>query len=465
MDYISTRGAAPVLNFEDTLLAGLASDGGLYVPKAWPSLDPAQLAAFENQSYQDVATQVIAPFVGDCITTSELSAIIDQAYRSFNHPAIAPLHHLHDHHYVLELFHGPTLAFKDVAMQLLALLMDRALTRKNRRATIVGATSGDTGGAAIEAFRGAEASDIFILYPRGRVSDVQRRQMTTPDEANVFAIAVDGTFDDCQALVKDMFNDAAFRNRVCLAGVNSINWVRVMAQTVYYFTAVAALHDAAQPVSFSVPTGNFGDIFAGYVAKQMGLPIHRLMIATNVNDILARTLDTGAYTMGEVVATSSPSMDIQISSNFERLLFDATERNAEMVCAYMAALKSDQSFKVTDHQLSFIRKFFAAHKVDQEQTAALIRQVYYDYGYLIDPHTAIGYGAALALEATGPIITLATAHPAKFPDAVHAVTEHYPAPPAVVAAMLERPERELSVPNKLSDVQDFITAHSRVTAA
>ncbi len=468
MEYISTRGTAPVLNFEDTLLAGLAGDGGLYVPTNWPTLPAAQIAEFAGQSYAEVATQVITPFIGDCLSTAELASIIGTAYQCFDDAAVAPLHHLHDQHYLLELFHGPTLAFKDVAMQLLALLMDRALTRRDRRATIVGATSGDTGGAAIEAFRGSEASDIFILYPKGRVSDVQRRQMTTPDEKNVYAVAIDGTFDDCQALVKDMFNDAAFRERVALAGVNSINWVRVMAQTVYYFTAAMHFKVDQQPVSFSVPTGNFGDIFAGYVAQQMGLPLNRLMIATNVNDILARTLATGAYTMGDVVATSSPSMDIQVSSNFERLLFDAAQRDPKAVLNYMHALKTEHSFTLDAPHLEFIRARFGAHRVDQNETQALIAKTYADHGYLLDPHTAVGYGAALALAATDPmaahpIITLATAHPAKFPDAVCAATGITPQPPTKVADMLDRPEREQFLPNKLTDVQAFIEAHSRVT--
>lgn len=464
MEYISTRGAAPVLDFEDTLLAGLARDGGLYVPQNWPSLPTEQIKAFAGQSYADIATQVIKPFTGDCVSEAELSEITHRAYGGFNHPQIAPLHHLHDQHYLLELFHGPTLAFKDIAMQLLAVLMDRALARRNQRATIVGATSGDTGGAAIEAFRGADAADIFILYPKGRVSDVQRKQMTTPDEPNVHAIAIDGTFDDCQALVKDMFNHAAFRDRVNLAGVNSINWVRVMAQTVYYFTSAVALGGPETKISFSVPTGNFGDIFAGYVAKQMGLPIDRLMIATNVNDILARTLATGAYTMGDVVATSSPSMDIQISSNFERLLFDAADRDPAVVCTYMAALKSDHSFIIAPDQLHKIRALFDAHRVDQAHTSDLMQQVFARYAYLLDPHTAVGYGAAQALNGDTPVVTLATAHPAKFPDAVVKATGIYPEPPALVAEALKRPEREIAVANDLTQLEEFIAAHSRVSA-
>src|SRR3954447_15609322 len=326
--YVSTRGEAPVLGFSDALLAGLARDGGLYVPEAWPQLDAPTIEAFAGQPYHAVAQGVISPFVGDDLEPTTFASMVEAAYASFSHPAVAPLVQIGDNLFVQELFHGPTLAFKDVAMQLLGRLMDHVLKARGRRATIVGATSGDTGSAAIDAFRGLDQVDIVILYPHGRVSDVQRRQMTTVDAPNVHAVAIEGTFDDCQALVKGLFNHHAFRDALALSGVNSINWARIVAQVVYYVTAAVALGSPRRPVSFAVPTGNFGDIFAGYVAKRMGLPVRWLRIAANVNDILPRTLKTGIYEVREVHASASPSMDIQVSSNFERLLFEAGGRNA-----------------------------------------------------------------------------------------------------------------------------------------
>ena len=363
---------------------------------------------------------------------------------------------------MLELFHGPTLAFKDVAMQLLARLMDEALLRRGRRATIIGATSGDTGGAAIEAFRGRENIDIFIFFPEGRVSDVQRKQMTTPTDSNVHALAIDGTFDDCQALVKDMFNDADFRHETGLAGVNSINWARVMAQTVYYFTASAQLGGPDKEVAFSVPTGNFGDIFAGYVAKQMGLPIAQLMIATNINDILARVLKTGTYEIGDVVASTSPSMDIQVSSNFERLLFEATGRNAAEVCRLMRELTEKRKFSLSSNVLDVIRGSFAAERVDEVETAKIIKDMFEKDGMLLDPHTAVGYGAALRsdLPVSTPIVTLATAHPAKFPASVEKAcnrqAEEIIVTPERVKVMMKQDETYETYPNDLAQVQDFI---------
>jgi threonine synthase len=351
-------------------------------------------------------------------------------------------------------------------MQLLARLLDEALTRRGRRATIVGATSGDTGGAAIEAFRGRDAIDIFILYPDGRVSDVQRKQMTTPADKNVHAVAIDGTFDDCQALVKAMFNDMDFRHEVGLAGVNSINWARVMAQTVYYFTAAASLGAPEQKVGFSVPTGNFGDIFAGYVAAQMGLPIAELMIATNVNDILARVLATGTYEIGDVVATSSPSMDIQVSSNFERLLFEATGRDAARVCEMMAALSDDRKFTLDDRALETIRAQFAAARIDENATAEIIREFLGEKQMLIDPHTAVGIGAARSsqLAADIPVVTLATAHPAKFPASVEKACGQTANAPQRVKDMMQQPERHTDLPNDLAGLQGFIRNHGHATA-
>lgn len=463
MKYISTRGQAPRLSFEDALLAGLASDGGLYVPESWPRLSDATLRSFVGADYATVAKAVLHPFMADDVRAERLNDIVDEAYACFNNPEIAPLVALEEGHYLLELFHGPTLAFKDVAMQLLARLMDDALTRRGQRATIIGATSGDTGGAAIEAFKGREAVDIFILYPDGRVSDVQRKQMTTLKDANVHTLAVDGTFDDCQALVKAMFNDESFRQDMSLAGVNSINWARVMAQTVYYFTAAAKLGAPDQPVAFSVPTGNFGDVFAGYVAAQMGLPVAHLMVATNVNDILARTMDSGVYQTGDVVATSSPSMDIQVSSNFERLLFELTGRDASRVRGYMDALTQSGRFEMANDELTLMRALFGAIRIDQQQTLDVMRQVKAEHHMQIDPHSAIGVGAARqAVLADGvPIVSLATAHPAKFPKAVVQAYDEQPDTPQRVVEMLTLEENFIPVANKLADVQALIRAKAQ----
>ena len=463
MKYISTRGQAPRLSFEDALLAGLASDGGLYVPESWPRLSDATLRSFVGADYATVAKAVLHPFMADDVSAERLSDIVDEAYACFNNPEIAPLVALEEGHYLLELFHGPTLAFKDVAMQLLARLMEDALTRRGQRATIIGATSGDTGGAAIEAFKGREAVDIFILYPDGRVSDVQRKQMTTLKDANVHTLAVDGTFDDCQALVKAMFNDESFRQDMSLAGVNSINWARVMAQTVYYFTAAAKLGAPDQPVAFSVPTGNFGDVFAGYVAAQMGLPVAHLMVATNVNDILARTMDSGVYQTGDVVATSSPSMDIQVSSNFERLLFELTGRDASRVRGYMDALTQSGRFEMASDELTLMQALFGAIRIDQQQTLDVMRQVKAEHHMQIDPHSAIGVGAARqAVLADGvPIVSLATAHPAKFPKAVVQAYDEQPDTPQRVVEMLTLEENFIPVANKLADVQALIRAKAQ----
>lgn len=462
MKYISTRGTAPVLDFEDTLLAGLATDGGLYVPESWPRLSRETLANFKDKSYAEVAYEVLQPFIGGTPDNDRFREILGSAYQAFEVPDVAPVVPLGGRHYLLELFHGPTLAFKDVAMQLLARLMDEALSRRGRRATIIGATSGDTGGAAIEAFRGRENIDIFIFFPEGRVSDVQRKQMTTPTDSNVHALAIDGTFDDCQALVKDMFNDADFRHETGLAGVNSINWARVMAQTVYYFTASAQLSGPDKEVAFSVPTGNFGDIFAGYVAKQMGLPIAQLIIATNINDILARVLKTGTYEIGDVVASTSPSMDIQVSSNFERLLFEVTGRNTAEVCRLMRELTGKRKFSLSSKVLDVIRGSFAAERVDEVETAKIIKDIFEKDGMLLDPHTAVGYGAALRsdLPVSTPIVTLATAHPAKFPTSVEKAcnrqAEEIIDTPERVKVMMKQDETYETCPNDLAQVQDFI---------
>ncbi len=464
MKYVSTRGTAPVLGFSDVVLAGLARDGGLYVPETWPRLSPETIAGFAGRPYAEVAEAVIAPFVGDDIPRAALSRMIADAYAPavFRHPAVTPLVQVAPGHFVLELFHGPTLAFKDVAMQLLSRMMDHVLGRRGARATIVGATSGDTGGAAIEAFRGRANTDIFILFPHGRVSDVQRRQMTTVADDNVHAVALTGTFDDAQALVKGMFNHFAFRDRVHLSGVNSINWGRIVAQVVYYFAAAVALGAPHRPVSFTVPTGNFGDVFAGHVARRMGLPIERLVIATNSNDILARCLETGRYEMRGVTATISPSMDIQVSSNFERLLFEAHGRDGAAVKRLMDGLSQSRAFALEAVALDAIRAGFSAGRSDEAETAATIARVDREAGYLLDPHTAVGVAVAERQISAGvPMVTLGTAHPAKFPDAVEAATGRRPPLPAHVGDLMTRPERQSVLDNSLEAVEAFVLDRAR----
>jgi threonine synthase len=410
-----------------------------------------------------VAVEVIRPFVGDSISEADLSRLAREAYGTFRHPAVAPIAQVGTSTFLLELVHGPTLAFKDVAMQLLARLMDHALAARGERTTIVVATSGDTGGAAVEAFRGRERADLFVLFPHGRVSDVQRRMMTTANDNNVHALAVEGTFDDCQALVKGLFNHHAFRDRVRLSGVNSINWARIVAQVVYYFTAAATLGAPYRKVAFTVPTGNFGDVFAGYVAERMGLPVDRLVVATNVNDILARTLSTGTYDLREVVATSSPSMDIQVSSNFERLLFEATGRDAAQVRAYMASLTQSGRFSLSSQALSRIRALFNADRADEEETAATIRTTLRETSRLVDPHTAVGLAVAEkeTRDPALPMIVLGTAHPAKFPDAVEAACGVRPALPDWLSDLPERPERATPMAVDQAAIEQFILAASR----
>lgn len=463
MRYISTRGEAPVLAFSDALLAGLARDGGLYVPDVFPSLTAQEIAHLSGHSYAEVAGKVIAPFVDASFTPAVLKPMLEEAYASFRHPATTPLVQIAPNRFVLELFHGPTLAFKDVAMQLLGRMMDHVLTERDQHATIVGATSGDTGSAAIEAFRGRARTDVFILYPLGRVSEVQRRQMTTVQDSNVHAIAVEGTFDDCQAHVKALFNNHGFRDRLQLAGVNSINWARIVAQVVYYFVAGAALGSPYRPVSFVVPTGNFGDVLAGYVAKRMGLPISKLTIATNVNDILARTLATGRYEVTGVVPSSSPSMDIQVSSNFERVLFEALDRDAGALRGLMAGLSQSGAFSPPNAALEAIRADFDAGRTDEAQTAETIARVRREAGYLLDPHTAVAVSVAerIAHDPRVPQVVLATAHPAKFPDAVEAAVGERPALPPHLADLLERPERTPTLPNDIRAIEAYIAKHAR----
>jgi threonine synthase len=465
VQYISTRGEAPALGFIDVTLAGLARDGGLYVPQAWPSLDPAQIAGFAGRPYAEVACEVIAPFTAGSIEVAELARMAREAYDAFRHPAVVPLVQLGPNSFVLELFHGPTLAFKDLAMQLLARLMDYALAQRRERTTIVVATSGDTGGAAVEAFRGRSQVDVVVLFPDGRVSPVQRRMMTTAAEHNIHALAIKGTFDDCQALVKAMFNHAAFRDRVGLTGVNSINFARIVAQVVYYFVAAVALGAPRRKVAFTVPTGNFGDVFSGYVAARMGLPVERLAIATNVNDILARTLACGTYEVRDVVPTTSPSMDIQVSSNFERLLFDACRRDPHPVRGAMASLAQSRRFTVPEHALGEMRALFTADRAFEDETAAAIRTTLRETGYLIDPHTAVAVAVAekesRERDPAIPMVVLSTAHPAKFPDAVEAACGVRPALPDWLAGLEGKTERSTVLPADQAAVEAHILAHSR----
>lgn len=456
MRYISTRGQAPSLTFEEAMLSGLARDGGLYVPETIPQMSAGDIRALHGLSYEETAFRVMRPFVGDGFTDEVFADLIAKAYAGFGHGARAPLVQLAPGHFLLELFHGPTLAFKDFAMQLIGQLFQEALERRGERVTIVGATSGDTGSAAIEAFKGLENVDVFILFPHGRVSEVQRRQMTTPAEANVHALALDGHFDDCQARLKDMFNHFEFRDSVRLAGVNSINWARVLAQVVYYFSAAVSLGAPDRKVSFTVPTGNFGDIFAGYIAKKMGLPIDRLIVATNQNDILHRCLSSGDYKTSEVHPSISPSMDIQVSSNFERALFDAYGRDGAAVAQLMDELKAG-GFKVSQGALEALREHFDSGRVSEEDTLDTIRTAHATMGELLCPHSAVGVRVGEAQrQADTPMITLATAHPAKFPDAVEKASGIRPPLPNRMADLYERPERVTRVQNDLAALETLI---------
>ena len=457
MRYISTRGQAPALNFGEAMLTGLARDGGLYVPEKIPTLTRAEIADLAGRSYEDVAFRIMQPFVAETFTDTELQQAITRAYAGFGHAARAPLVQLAPGHFLLELFHGPTLAFKDFAMQVIGQLFQIALAKEGRRITIVGATSGDTGSAAIEAFRGLDNVDVFILFPHGRVSEVQRRQMTTPDESNVHALALDGDFDDCQARLKDMFNHFEFRDTVGLAGVNSINWARVLAQVVYYFTAAVSLGAPAREIDFTVPTGNFGDIFAGFVAREMGLPIRHLVIATNQNDILHRCLTTGRYEMDGVTPSISPSMDIQISSNFERALFWAYGRDGRAVAQLMDEMKAKGGFSVSQGALQALREIYASGRVSEDETRATIAEELARSGELLCPHSAVGVRVGHAhVQSPVPMVTLATAHPAKFPDAVEAATGIRPPLPARMADLFDRPERVTRVANDLAALESLI---------
>ncbi len=459
MRYISTRGQAPELSFEEAMLTGLARDGGLYLPAEIPVMSQDEIAALAGLPYEEIAFRVMWPYVSGSFAEDEFKAIIARAYDGFGHDARAPLKQLNENHFLLELFHGPTLAFKDFAMQLIGQLFQVALKRRGDRVTIVGATSGDTGSAAIEAFRGLDAVDVFILFPHGRVSEVQRRQMTTPADSNVHALAVDGDFDDCQAALKDMFNDFDFRDSVKLAGVNSINFARVLAQIVYYFSAAVSVGAPHRKVSFTVPTGNFGDIFAGYLAKRMGLPIDRLVVATNQNDILHRCLSGEGYFKGDTIPSISPSMDIQVSSNFERALYFAYGEDGGAVAQLMDELKNG-GFNVSQGAMEALRECFDSGRVSEDETLATIKHTLNHSVELVCPHTAVGIKVAEEhRSADVPMITLATAHPAKFPAAVEKASGEHPPLPSRMSDLYERPERVTRIANDLGALEDHIRRH------
>lgn len=473
--YISTRGhgtskskveGTTPKSFEDVLLAGLAPDGGLYVPESWPTLDHKMLERFSGLPYATVAAQVMLPFIGDSIPHADFQKILAETYAGdvFDHASVTPLVQVSPNIWLMEHFHGPTLAFKDVALQLLGRLFDYVLEKKKQRVTIIGATSGDTGSAAIEACRHCKNVDIFILHPKGRVSEVQRRQMTTVKADNVYNLAVEGNFDDCQNLVKAMFADTKFRQDNNLSAINSINWARIMAQIVYYVTASLALGGPKREVAFSVPTGNFGNIFAAYVAKKMGVPIKRLSIATNRNDILTRFFETGEMKLNLVEASLSPSMDIGISSNFERYLFDLLGRDPMALTGVMDEFKKNGKFKMGENHMKQAREEFTATRCNDEDTIKIIANCYKETGMIIDPHTAVGLSGALKLkdDPSMPIINLACAHPAKFPDAVEKAIGKRPELPERLSDLLERPEFFTPIANDLKKVEDYIAKNTRV---
>jgi len=459
VNYLSTRGGDTGLDFSEVLLAGLATDGGLYVPESWPQLGADRLARLADAAYAEVAVEVMWPFVeGSAFEHDRFAEIVSDTYATFDDPDVVPLRPLGDGLYLAELFHGPTLAFKDIALQLVGRLFDDELARQDRRVTIVGATSGDTGSAAIEACRDRAAIDIFILHPEGRVSEVQRRQMTSVDAPNVHNIAVAGTFDDCQDLVKAMFADVTFRERRNLSAVNSINWARVMAQIVYYVRAVAQLGTGGQAVSFAVPTGNFGNVFAGYAALRMGTPIRRFVVGSNRNDILTRMFETGTMRMAEVHPTLSPAMDIQVSSNFERLLFELCDRDGARVTELLQAFRADGEFDLATEQQEQLARHWEGACIDDEQTRAVISQTYHETGVIIDPHTAVGLGAAAARRGSDrtPMVCLATAQPAKFPDAVEEAIGVRPPLPDRLSDLFDREEHCVSLDNDLQAIERHI---------
>ncbi|MBO6783653.1 MAG: threonine synthase [Alphaproteobacteria bacterium] len=462
MKYVSTRGSTPEQAFEGVLLSGLARDGGLFVPGAWPAMDPAAIASLDGLAYPQIVARVVRPFIEETLVSDDdLARITEEAYAGFRHPAIAPLRQIDADTWLLELFHGPTLAFKDFALQMLGGLFDHVLGLRGERLTIVGATSGDTGSAAIEACRDRDNLDIFMLYPEGRVSEVQRRQMTTVDAANVYNIEVRGTFDDCQDLVKAMFADDGLRDEFGLSAVNSINWARVMGQTAYYFAAAARLGAPGREFSFVVPTGNFGNVYSAYVAREMGLPVSHLVVAANRNDILYRFFDRGDMSISGVEPSLSPSMDIQVSSNFERLMFDLMDRDGTAVADAMQAFRTDGVLPDGERLSTDSRDLFSAQRLDDDETLSEIRRVHEEAGMLVDPHTAVAIGAARKSPRDGTKrVVLATAHPAKFPDAVEQATGIRPGLPPHLSDLLDRPERAVTLDNDLSAVREHVRAHA-----
>ena len=466
MKYVSTRGSAPALDFEGVTLAGLASDGGLYIPQEWPQFSEAEIAAMAGMPYAELAQRVMQPFVGDCLTPEKLLELCHRAYGRFAHEAVTPLVELTERQWLLELFHGPTLAFKDVALQLLGRLFEEFLSRSDDHLTIVGATSGDTGSAAIDAVAGRDRVDIFMLHPKGRVSDVQRRQMTTVRAPNVHNIAIEGSFDDAQAMVKRMFNDSDMTSRFRISAVNSINWARLMAQVVYYFASAVQLGAPNRKIAYSVPTGNFGDVFAGYVAAKMGLPIEKLIVATNVNDILHRALQDGDYSAGTVTPTAAPSMDIQVSSNFERLLFDCGGRDGLAMAAQMKGFEESKAMRLTNSQREGAAALFTSARADADDMSGAMRWAHEECGHIIDPHTAIGLHAARCADIAPevPIVTLATAHPAKFPDAVERATGIRPPLPARVGDLFSREEACTDLSGTYEEVSGFVAEHATPSA-
>ena len=462
MQYVSTRGSAPTLDFAGVTLAGLANDGGLYVPAEWPQFSREEIASMRGLPYAELAARVMQPFVGDCLTPESLRGLTAKAYGRFAHAAVTPLTQLDERQWLLELFHGPTLAFKDVALQMLGLLFEEFLAREDGTLTIVGATSGDTGSAAIDAVAGLDRVEIFMLHPKGRVSDVQRRQMTTVRAPNVHNIAIDGSFDDAQAMVKRIFADRDVTAKHRIGAVNSINWARLMAQVVYYFAASLQLGGPEREVAFSVPTGNFGDVFAGHVAERIGLPIKRLIVATNTNDILYRALSNGDYSTGTVTPTAAPSMDIQVSSNFERLLFDVGGRDGIALAEQMRGFEASKAMQLTNAQRDGAAALFTSMRADEDDMARAMRWACEDCAEIVDPHTAIGLHAARAVELPHdvPVVTLATAHPAKFPDAVERSTGTRPSLPARVGDLFAREEAYTELPGTYEAVRDHILGHA-----
>ena len=462
MQYVSTRGSAPTLDFAGVTLAGLANDGGLYVPAKWPRFSPEEIASMRGLPYAELAARVMQPFVGDCLTPESLRGLTAKAYGRFAHAAVTPLTQLDERQWLLELFHGPTLAFKDVALQMLGLLFEEFLAREDGTLTIVGATSGDTGSAAIDAVAGLDRVEIFMLHPKGRVSEVQRRQMTTVRAPNVHNIAIDGSFDDAQAMVKRIFADRDVTAKHRIGAVNSINWARLMAQVVYYFAASLQLGGPEREVAFSVPTGNFGDVFAGHVAERIGLPIKRLIVATNTNDILYRALSNGDYSTGTVTPTAAPSMDIQVSSNFERLLFDVGGRDGIALAEQMRGFEASKAMQLTNAQRDGAAALFTSMRADEDDMARAMRWACEDCAEIVDPHTAIGLHAARSVELPHdvPVVTLATAHPAKFPDAVERSTGTRPSLPARVGDLFAREEAYTELPGTYEAVRDHILGHA-----